>query len=125
MAQEKLTIILYSPETSQGKSSFAREFLAAAARDGEDYQGWASEPKLRVLGVDRDESREGKEHTLSQWHDNLELEVKMPVEIKQSLNGDLQEYDVVLVDFGGAPNKAEIAQMMDISEGLIPNLYYL
>ena len=119
MAQEKLTIILYSPETSQGKSSFAREFLAAAARDGEQYQGWASSPKLRVLGVDRDESREGKEHTLSQWRDNLELEIKMPVEIKQSLNGDLSDYDVLVVDFGGSPSKTEIAQMMEISEGLI------
>ena len=43
----------------------------------------------------------------------------MPVEIKQSLNGDLDDYDVLVVDFGGSPSKTELAQMMEISEGLI------
>ncbi len=117
--QQKITVILYSPETSQGKSSFAREFLAAAARDGQEYQDWVTNPKLRVLGVDRDESREDKEHTLSRWHDNLELNIKLPIDVKDSLNGELGDYDVVVVDFGGAPSKEQLAQMMGLAEGLI------
>ena len=120
MAKDKFTIILYSPETSQGKSSFAREFLAAAARDGEEYKGWLSEPKLNVLGIDRDESREGKEHTLIQWQDNLDLEVRIPIEIKSSFEeANLDDYDVLVVDFGGAPDKEALKQMTAIEEGLI------
>ena len=47
--KNKKTIILYSPETSQGKSSFAREFLAAAARDGQNYQDWPNKDQREHL----------------------------------------------------------------------------
>ena len=116
---KKMTIILYSPETSQGKSSFAREFLAAAARDGQDYQGWVNNPKLQVLGIDQDKSREGKEHTLVQWQENPDFEIKMPIAVKDSLNGNTNGYDVLVVDYGGAPDKETLGQMMQIEEGLI------
>ena len=119
MKNNTMTIILYSPETSQGKSSFAREFLAAAARDGQDYQDWINNPKLQVLGIDQDKSREGKEHTLIQWKDNLEFDVKMPMTINDSLNGNTNGYDVQVIDYGGAPDKETLAQMMQIEEGLI------
>ena len=114
-----MTVILYSPETSQGKSSFAREFLAAAARDGQDYQGWVHSPKLNVLGVDRDLTREGKEHTLSQWRDNLDFGFSMPVTVQDDTGGHVNDYDVTIIDYGGSPDKDTISEMMHIEEGLI------
>lgn len=43
----------------------------------------------------------------------------MPVDVKQSFNDDVSGYDVVVIDYGGAPDKEALAKMMQIEEGLI------
>lgn len=119
-ANTPMVLILYSPETSQGKSSFARELLAAAARNGEQYEGWLSNPRQKVVGVDCDASRESKEHTLSEWHSNLTLDVPLPFALEdESFKVEGQEVDVIIMDFGGAPSQEEMRRMMGLEEGLI------